>query len=249
MIKSTDICDMPLRTRGSEQRMLIYAISTSSHSAPLRRSQQTMPSSAKSFDTSSVPSLTQRSTKAKQPPIPTLRTRSLLAQPSGHPSLLFPPTRAFPRRTKQEELMQAEVSNLWGLITVLHAQIRRTFPAYLTTFDHRPSIEELKYAIDQLRTQYNEPKLDKDWKYGFLLWLLLDRPSQRSISNIPQVSRQRRCRKGSRIPFRRFSKSIHHSTRRALPFLRAKLDNGEIPRIPPTGTRLQSTPVGVHHAC
>lgn len=78
--------------------------------------------------------------------------------------------------TQEEELIKANISNLGGLVTVLHEQISRT-----SNSPYRPTTEELVYAIDQLRIQASEEKLDKDWKYGFLLWILLDPSSQRSF--------------------------------------------------------------------
>ena len=77
----------------------------------------------------------------------------------------------------EPELMKAEVSNLWGFVTVFHDQITRTLPSN----KYRPSIDELKYAIDQIRNQMDQTKLDKDWQYGFLLYSLLDRTAQRSF--------------------------------------------------------------------
>lgn len=79
-----------------------------------------------------------------------------------------------------ESEKRPKVSNLWGFVTVLHDQIRRT----ITNSEiarYRPSIGEIRYAVDKLRDQVDEAKLTKDWQYEFVLFGLLDRTAQLSF--------------------------------------------------------------------
>lgn len=52
-----------------------------------------------------------------------------------------------------EAEQRPKVSNLWGFVTVLHDQIRRTIPSNSEIARYRPSIGEIRYAVDRLRDQ------------------------------------------------------------------------------------------------
>ena len=82
--------------------------------------------------------------------------------------------------------MKAEVSNLWAFLTVFHDQITPTFPSNKHRLFHRR---------DQIRNQREQqPKLDKDRRYGSLLFVqpfksecaaFIPEPSRRSKTGSP----------------------------------------------------------------